>query len=70
MKSLQIPNRMDKEFKKSQDLWIEGQKLLIEELKLKQEFMIKNIENQKQVLLNVEDTLKHEEKQLNDYLNQ
>ena len=42
---------MDKEFKKSQDLWIEGQKLLIEELKLKQEFMIKNIENQKQVLL-------------------
>ena len=61
---------MDKEFKKSQDLWIEGQKLLIEELKLKQEFMIKNIENQKQVLLNVEDTLKHEEKQLNDYLNQ
>lgn len=61
---------MDKEFKKSQDLWIEGQKLLIEELKLKQEFMIKNIENQKKVLLNVEDTLKHEEKQLNDYLNQ
>jgi hypothetical protein len=57
------------DFEKSQDLWIEGQKLLIQELELKKEFMIKNIEIQNTILINTEETLQHELKQLNDYLN-
>jgi hypothetical protein len=57
------------DFEKSQDLWIEGQKLLIQELELKKEFMIKNIEIQNTILINTDETLQHELKQLNDYLN-
>jgi hypothetical protein len=57
------------DFEKSQDLWIEGQKLLIQELELKKQFMIKNIEIQNTILINTEETLQHELKQLNDYLN-
>jgi hypothetical protein len=56
------------DFEKSQDLWIEGQKLLIQELELKKEFMIKNIDTQNKILINTEETLQHELKQLNDYL--
>lgn len=59
---------MDKEFKKSVDNWIEGQEFLIEELHLKKEFTIKNIELAKKILKNVKKAIKHEEKQLKDYI--
>ena len=59
---------MNEDFKKSVDLWIEGQEFLIEELHLKKEFTINNIELAKKQLKNVKKSIKHEEKQLSDYI--
>jgi len=59
---------MDKEFKKSVDNWIEGQEFLIEELHLRKKFIIDNMELGKKLLKNVKKAIKHEEKQLSDYI--
>ena len=59
---------MNEYFKKSVDLWIEGQEFLIEELHLKKEFTINNIELAKKQLKNVKKAIKHEEKQLSNYI--
>jgi hypothetical protein len=59
---------MNEDFKKSVDLWIEGQEFLIEELHLKKEFTINNIELAKKQLKNVKKSIKHEEKQLSNYI--
>jgi hypothetical protein len=59
---------MNEDFKKSVDLWIEGQELLIQELHVKKEFTINNIELSKKILKNVKKAIKHEEKQLSDYI--
>jgi hypothetical protein len=59
---------MDKDFKKSVDLWIEGQEFAIEELHLRKKFVIDNMEIGKKLLKNVKKAIKHEEKQLSDYI--
>jgi predicted RNA-binding protein len=59
---------MDKDFKKSVDNWIEGQEFLIEELHLRKEFTINNIELAKKMLKTVKQAIKHEEKQLSNYI--
>lgn len=59
---------MDKDFKKSVDNWIEGQEFLIEELHLRKKFIIDNMEIGKKLLKNVKKAIKHEEKQLSDYI--
>jgi hypothetical protein len=59
---------MSKEYKKSVDLWIESQEYLIEELKLKLNFTKDNINILKKVLKNTENSLLHEENQLNKFI--
>ena len=59
---------MDKDFKKSVDNWIEGQEFLIEELHLRKIFIIDNMELGKKLLKNVKEAIKHEEKQLSNYI--
>jgi hypothetical protein len=59
---------MDKDFKKSVDNWIEGQEFLIEELHLRKKFIIDNMELGKKLLKNVKQAIKHEEKQLINYI--
>ena len=59
---------MNDKYKISVDLWIEGQKLLIDELSLKEKFLIENIKNQKETLENVKNTIIHEKEQLKDYI--
>jgi hypothetical protein len=59
---------MDKQYKKSVDLWIESQELLIKELELKVDFTTQNIWLSQKVLQNASESLMHEIKQLNEYI--
>lgn len=59
---------MDKGYKKSVDLWIESQELLIKELELKVDFTMQNIVVSQKVLQNASESLMHEIKQLNEYI--
>ena len=59
---------MNQDFKKSVDNWIEGQEFLIEELHLRKKFIIDNMELGKKLLKNVKQAIKHEEKQLINYI--
>jgi|LakMenE18May11ns_1017448.scaffolds.fasta_scaffold9288103_2 hypothetical protein len=59
---------MNEDFKKSVDLWIEGQEFLIEELHLRKKFIIENMEIGKKLLKSVNKSIKHEEKQLSNYI--
>jgi hypothetical protein len=59
---------MDKGYKKSVDLWIESQELIIKELELKVDFTMQNIVVSQKVLQNASESLMHEIKQLNEYI--
>lgn len=59
---------MNQDFKKSVDNWIEGQEFLIEELHLRKKFIIDNMDIGKKLLKNVKQAIKHEEKQLINYI--
>ncbi len=59
---------MDKQYKKSVDLWIESQELLIKELELKVDFTTQNIWLSQKVLQNASESLMHEIKQLNEFI--
>jgi hypothetical protein len=59
---------MDKGYKKSVDLWIESQELIIKELELKVDFTMQNIVISQKVLQNASESLMHEIKQLNEYI--
>ena len=59
---------MDKQYKKSVDLWIESQELLIKELELKVDFTNQNIVINQKVLQNASESLMHEIKQLNEFI--
>ena len=59
----------DADYLKSVDLWIEAQQFLIDELHLKKDYTIKNIEILKKALQNTEEAIQHEEYQLISYKN-
>jgi len=59
---------MDKQYKKSVDLWIESQELLIKELELKIDFTMRNIVINQKTLENATESLMHEIKQLNEFI--
>jgi hypothetical protein len=59
---------MDKQYKKSVDLWIESQELIIKELELKVDFTTQNIWLSQKVLKNASESLMHEIKQLNEFI--
>ena len=59
----------DADYLKSVDLWIEAQQFLIDELHLKRDYTIKNIEILKKSLQNTEESIQHEEEQLISYKN-
>ena len=59
---------MDKQYKKSVDLWIESQELIIKELELKVDFTTQNIVINQKVLQNASESLMHEIKQLNEFI--
>jgi hypothetical protein len=59
---------MDKQYKKSVDLWIESQELLIKELELKVDFTTQNIWLSQKILQNASESLMHEIKQLNEFI--
>lgn len=59
---------MDKAYKKSVKLWIEGQELLIKELELKVDFTAQNIIVSQKALQNASESLMHEIKQLNEFI--
>lgn len=59
----------DADYLKSVDLWIEAQQFLIDELHLKRDYTIKNIEILKKALQNTEESIQHEEAQLISYKN-
>ena len=59
----------DADYLKSVDLWIEAQQFLIDELHLKRDYIIKNIEILKKSLQNTEESIQHEEAQLTSYKN-
>jgi hypothetical protein len=50
-------------------LWIEAQQFLIDELHIKKDYTIKNIEILKKALQNTEESILHEEEQLLSYKN-
>jgi len=54
---------------KSERLWIEGQKILVQELELKGNFITENIKILQLALDNNILALEHEKNQLNEYLN-
>ena len=54
--------------KKSEELWIESQKILIEEILLRGKFIKENIRINKLALENNNMALKHEKNQLKKYL--
>ena len=54
---------------KSERLWIEGQKILVEELELRNNFIAENIKINQLALENNTLSLEHERNQLNEYLN-
>jgi hypothetical protein len=54
---------------KSERLWIEGQKILVEELELRNNFIAENIRINQLALENNALSLEHERNQLNEYLN-
>jgi hypothetical protein len=54
---------------KSERLWIEGQKILVEELELRNNFIAENIRINQLALENNILSLEHERNQLNEYLN-
>jgi hypothetical protein len=54
---------------KSERLWIEGQKILVEELELRNNFIAENIRINQLALENNTLSLEHERNQLNEYLN-
>jgi hypothetical protein len=54
---------------KSERLWIEGQKILVEELELRNNFIAENIRINQLALENNILSLEHEKNQLNEYLN-
>ena len=57
----------DADYLKSVDLWIEAQQFLIDELHLKRDYIIKNIEILKKSLQNTKESIQHEEAQLISY---
>ena len=59
----------DAEYLKSVDLWIEAQQFLIDELHLKRDYIIKNIDILVKSLQNTEESIHHEEAQLISYKN-
>jgi len=59
---------MDKQYKKSVDLWIESQELIIKELELKVDFTMRNIVINQKTLENATESLMHEIKQLNEFI--
>ena len=59
---------MSNDYKKSVQLWIEGQELLIKELEQKIDFTMQNIILNQKVLQNASESLMHEIKQLNQYI--
>jgi hypothetical protein len=59
---------MDKQYKKSVDLWIESQELIIKELELKIDFTTQNMWQSQKVLKNASESLMHEIKQLNEFI--
>jgi hypothetical protein len=59
---------MANDYKKSVQLWIEGQELLIKELEQKIDFTMQNIILNQKVLQNASESLMHEIKQLNQYI--
>ena len=59
---------MANDYKKSVQLWIDGQELLIKELELKIDFTMQNIVVSQKVLQNASESLMHEIKQLNEYI--
>jgi len=60
---------MGTEEQKSERLWIEGQKILVQELELKCNFITENIRILQLALDNNVLALEHERNQLNEYLN-
>lgn len=59
----------DDDYLKSVNLWIDAQQFLIDELYLKRDYTIKNIEILKKALQNTEESIQHEEDQLISYKN-
>jgi hypothetical protein len=59
---------MANDYKKSVQLWIDGQELLIKELELKIDFTMQNIVVSQKVLQNASESLMHEIKQLNEFI--
>jgi hypothetical protein len=60
---------METREQKSERLWIEGQKILVEELELRNNFIAENIRINQLALENNTLSLEHERNQLNEYLN-
>lgn len=54
----------DQEYIKSIELWIEGQKSLIEEMKGNRDYLMNDIEIKKRSIAIIDKTLIHENKQL------
>jgi hypothetical protein len=59
--------QQEKDYKKSCELWIEGQESLIDELILSQGFMIQNIKNFKKQLKQHKKRIAHEVGQLRTF---
>ena len=59
---------MANDYKKSVQLWIDGQELLIKELEQKIDFTMQNILINQKVLQNASESLMHEIKQLNEFI--
>lgn len=60
---------METREQKSERLWIEGQKILVEELELRNNFIAENIRINQLALENNILSLEHEKNQLNEYFN-
>lgn len=58
----------EKNYKKSKDLWVESQMILIAQLHLQKENAEANIKLNKASLKNTLKTIAHEEKMLNEFL--
>jgi hypothetical protein len=57
------------QYEKSRALWIESQMLLIDELRLKKQFIESNIKIKKASLKNTLKSILHEGKQLKEFVN-
>ena len=67
---MEIKLNEDSGYLESVRLWIESQQFLIDELHLKKDYTIKNIEILRKALQNTEESIQHEEQQLLSYKNE